>query len=51
MQTVHVVRDAGRMGVSATPPLDEGQAVEADWTVPNLAALVRLLGIEASAGS
>jgi 2-haloalkanoic acid dehalogenase type II len=43
LQTVHVVRDSGRGGASATPELDEGQRVEADWTVPDLAALVRLL--------
>jgi 2-haloalkanoic acid dehalogenase type II len=41
MQTVHVIRDSGRGGASATPETDE--LVEADWTVPDLAALVRLL--------
>ena len=43
LQTVHVVRDSGRGSASATPELDEGQVVEADWTVPDLAGLVRLL--------
>ena len=47
LQTVHVVRDSGRGGASATPQLDEDQIVEADWTVPDLAALVRLLASEA----
>ncbi|MFO7565823.1 MAG: haloacid dehalogenase type II [Enhygromyxa sp.] len=47
MQTVHVIRDSGRGGASATPELDDGQLVEADWTVPDLAALVRLLTSEA----
>lgn len=46
LQTVHVVRDSGRGGVSATPELDDEQIVEADWTVPDLAALVRLLASE-----
>ncbi len=46
MQTVHVVRDSGRRGASATPELDE--PVEPDWTVPDLVALVALL--DASSG-
>jgi 2-haloacid dehalogenase len=43
MQTVHVVRDSGRGTASATPELDDEQIVAPDWTVPDLAALVRLL--------
>ncbi|WP_052557094.1 haloacid dehalogenase type II [Enhygromyxa salina] len=47
MQTVHVVRDSGRGSVGATPDVDEldtdAQAV-ADWSVPDLAGLVALLG-------
>jgi 2-haloalkanoic acid dehalogenase type II len=43
MQTVHVVRDAGRQGASATPTIDADHEHEPDWTVPDLAALVRLL--------
>jgi 2-haloacid dehalogenase len=46
MQTVHVVRDSGRGGASATPELEDDETVEADWTVPDLAALVRLLASE-----
>ncbi len=42
VQTVHVVRDSGRLG-RATPELDDDAALEPDWTVPDLAALVRLL--------
>jgi 2-haloacid dehalogenase len=45
LQTVHVVRDSGRGGASATPELDDEPAAAADWTVPDLAALVRLLGV------
>jgi 2-haloalkanoic acid dehalogenase type II len=53
MQTVHVVRDAGRGGVSATPSVDpddaddadDADACVADWTVANLAGLVTLLGV------
>jgi 2-haloalkanoic acid dehalogenase type II len=43
MQTVHVVRDSGRGLASATPTV-EGDGSEADWTVPDLAGLVRLVG-------
>jgi 2-haloacid dehalogenase len=42
-QTVHVVRDSGRQGVSATPELDDPTLAQPDYTVPDLAALVRLL--------
>jgi 2-haloalkanoic acid dehalogenase type II len=46
MQTVHVIRDSGRGGASATPEVDGEEIVEADWTVPDLAGLVRLLTTE-----
>lgn len=42
MQTVHVVRDSGRGSVSAVPPVQ--QPSTADWTVPDLAGLVKLVG-------
>ena len=46
LQTVHVVRDAGREGASATPAIDAEHASEgeADFQVPDLAGLVELLG-------
>lgn len=45
MQTVHVIRDSGRGSVSAAPVLDahELEQGQADWSVPDLAGLVRLL--------
>jgi 2-haloacid dehalogenase len=42
MQTVHVVRESGRSG-GATPEVDP-DAPRADWTVPDLASLVVLVG-------
>jgi 2-haloalkanoic acid dehalogenase type II len=47
MQTVHVVRDSGRGSVSATPAFEDLEAdaqAPADWTVPDLAGLVALVG-------
>lgn len=42
MQTVHVIRESGRVG--ATPePEGSDEPPRADWSVANLAALVRLL--------
>ena len=48
IQTVHVERDAGRDGASATPELDE--QAEPDLSVPDLASFVRALGLEPSGG-
>jgi 2-haloacid dehalogenase len=42
MQTVHVVRDSGRTG-GATPEVGDDEA-KPDWTVPDLAGLVALVG-------
>jgi 2-haloacid dehalogenase len=42
MQTVHVVRDSGRSG-GAIPEVD-GDEARPDWTVPDLAGLVALVG-------
>lgn len=42
MQTVHVVRESGRKS-GAVPDVD-GAAPQADWTVPDLAGLVALVG-------
>ena len=44
LQTVHVVRDSGR--ASAVPEVDDERdgPVEADWIVPDLAGLARLIG-------
>lgn len=44
MQTVHVVRDSGRPGTGATPEVEGDPAYEPDWTVPDLAGLVALVG-------
>lgn len=48
IQTVHVVRDAGRGDCSATPEVEgeDAQWTEADFSVPDLAGLVALLGTE-----
>ncbi|MFV8750529.1 haloacid dehalogenase type II [Nannocystaceae bacterium ST9] len=43
MQTVHVVRESGRAG-GATPEVGDDEATRADWTVPDLAGLVALVG-------
>jgi 2-haloacid dehalogenase len=43
MQTVHVVRDSGRGSVGATPKIDPGEQVTADWVVADLASLVALV--------
>ena len=43
VQTVHVVRDSGR--ASAVPEVDDADGPPAaDWTVPDLAGLARLIG-------
>ncbi len=44
MQTVHVVRDSGRPGTGATPDTGGDPAYRPDWTVPDLAGLVALVG-------
>jgi 2-haloacid dehalogenase len=43
MQTVHVVRESGRTG-GATPNVGDEDECRADWTVPDLAGLVALVG-------
>ncbi|PRP95460.1 Haloacetate dehalogenase H-2 [Enhygromyxa salina] len=44
VQTVHVVRDSGRGDVGAAPSVDPLDAAEPDWSVPDLAGLVALVG-------
>lgn len=43
MQTVHVVRASGRSG-GAVPEVDDDEPTRPDWTVPDLAGLVALVG-------
>lgn len=51
MQTVHVVRASGRpaaeIASDGATPIVEGEPAQPDWTVPDMAALVRLVCGEA----